>query len=982
MSDTERSGWQALMEGFPWFAGRGQYPLPAYSEFMPPPRLGRKPYGDREGLPFSDDDPFGWAITEVEEELELRPGLEHLAGEIVGALVRLGEGKTEFRIPGHKGRNLLNNPFWPPELAAQAGQLRHERFVVFLPLALSRTQDDMGRVRWTFFGSSEQGPEQAFWKGFYSAPGREPPEHDAVVILARLLSSAYGERSAAAGSLRSVGFRILPSEPDPRFPYWHEASLPAWAKPFLIRPSDSFQSVRYLLTFQPFARLPEDVRERYLAGSLSLLPFPGSLVFWGEQDYIRLQEKLPLAMQIPLQRLAARRGAPGGLRIPQSGWLREEGGDRASSEIHEHLLLNTYRRTSRWIRAHRYEDNVALSHLEDKVARVLFSTAPDALGLYDKPMARNSQVWTEDSRLLLDGPNATPGQIYRAAETVARGGLFRYRFEFPAMRVGRHEVYWHRPLVAYWSAEKSKAEILPEAPLGFMTAYRADSPDPSRPIRLWPRLLRRDAFLAALQGFGHLTEHYAHQTSLNIISLLDAFGLRQGRPLSRDFARHVLRLAEDKSLDAWLSALPGEAARPSQGKTVRREMDRALETPASPIPDSQTFDMTATRTFEERFWNDISHLACGRYINKDNADCAQDPLTLSRLAHHRRDLEALGDYLIGRHRNAIREAGLDGKALCGEVPFHWKTDFDFPLFGGWKENQEGRTYERDILVVIPGKNRREAVILADHYDTAYMEDLYDKSRGGTGVRIAAAGADDNHSATAALLAAAPVFLKLAGQGRLERDVWLLHLTGEEFPSDCMGARHFAQALVEGTLRLRLNTNESVDLSGTRVAGVFVMDMIAHNRDTDRDEFQISPGSGAAALELARQAHEANRIWNARTEAWNRTSERSSRERGRRSPDGRSIPDIALHPRLFGEVRTADNPLSSLFNTDGQVFSDAGVPVVLIMENYDIDRTGYHDTKDTLANIDLDYGAAIAAIAIEAAARAASDRELRADGRRV
>ena len=39
-----------------------------------------------------------------------------------------------------------------------------------------------------------------------------------------------------------------------------------------------------------------------------------------------------------------------------------------------------------------------------------------------------------------------------------------------------------------------------------------------------------------------------------------------------------------------------------------------------------------------------------------------------------------------------------------------------------------------------------------------------------------------------------------------------------------------------------------------------------------------------------------------------------------------------------------------------------------MENYDINRSGYHDSRDTMANIDLDYGAALAAIAIEAVAR--------------
>ena len=36
-----------------------------------------------------------------------------------------------------------------------------------------------------------------------------------------------------------------------------------------------------------------------------------------------------------------------------------------------------------------------------------------------------------------------------------------------------------------------------------------------------------------------------------------------------------------------------------------------------------------------------------------------------------------------------------------------------------------------------------------------------------------------------------------------------------------------------------------------------------------------------------------------------------------------------------------------------------------MENYDINRAGYHDTHDTMSNIDLDYAAALTAIAIEA-----------------
>ena len=71
--------------------------------------------------------------------------------------------------------------------------------------------------------------------------------------------------------------------------------------------------------------------------------------------------------------------------------------------------------------------------------------------------------------------------------------------------------------------------------------------------------------------------------------------------------------------------------------------------------------------------------------------------------------------------------------------------------------------------------------------------------------------------------------------------------------------------------------------------------------------------------------------------------------------------------LSGEIRVEWEPRSALYNTDGQVFSDLGIPVVLFMENYDINRSGYHDTHDTLANIDLDYCAALTAIAIETVA---------------
>src|SRR5262249_49883670 len=159
--------------------------------FMPPPRLGVKPYGTNDGFPFSDDDPFGWPVTEYQEHYELRPGLEQVGKQILHALVKLAKGD-----PGHGigQAKLIGNPAWPQHLAAKVGHLHHERYVVLLPLALSRTQDDKGRVRWTLFGGSEQGPAKAFWRSFHDAPKRERPAEEALGFFRRLLYEAYGVR--------------------------------------------------------------------------------------------------------------------------------------------------------------------------------------------------------------------------------------------------------------------------------------------------------------------------------------------------------------------------------------------------------------------------------------------------------------------------------------------------------------------------------------------------------------------------------------------------------------------------------------------------------------------------------------------------------------------------------------------------------------------------------------------------------------------
>lgn len=232
----------------------------------------------------------------------------------------------------------------------------------------------------------------------------------------------------------------------------------------------------------------------------------------------------------------------GSKSLNPDGFMRG-GTDMKAAEVSETLLLNRYKRTHRWDRIQRHEDELVQGGIEDTIGRTLFATDLDTLGLYNKPMARNSQLWTMDSQLLLDGPNATYDDLNKAALTVARGGSFHYRFQFPPMRSGPCEIYWQLPLCAFYSISTDKMEMLERPLTGYCSAYDVEKTDLSNSVEIWPNILRREPYLLALRNFEHLEEHYRHQTSLNIIRILDTFQLREQRRLPADFARRILKLS-------------------------------------------------------------------------------------------------------------------------------------------------------------------------------------------------------------------------------------------------------------------------------------------------------------------------------------------------------------------------------------------------------------------------------------------------------
>jgi hypothetical protein len=914
----------------------GRFPVEAYSELMPPPYLAPKPYS----LVWPSDVPAGddvFDVDEYEQAEQLEPGLAHIAAHILDQLAKLVAGqRTEL------SRALLaDNPAWPPELrdAAQAGGLGATPLSIIFPIALSRTQDDKGNTPWTLFGASDDGASRPFWRSF----GPRDAE--------RFQKTLAWARGTPLVSLEGV--RVLADDDD----------LPEFARGLRLGEAELPSDARVLVTFRPFASLPRAVQGAVLAGRLQLLPHPASLIFFEHAGYRRLAAALPRARQIPLLHLFQRTEGGYALRIPQSGWLDEV--DAATTPEHGHKIVRRVVRTHRWQRARRDAGLAGDGAYTDDVSVALFSSDADDLGLYGKPMARNAQLWREGYELVLDGPTAGPLDISNAAAAVDRGGHFGYRFFYPPMRAGARELFWHLPLVARRASGQSGAELLTEAaPEGYV---RADAPGED-PLELAPRRLERPGHREAARVRDHVGRP-RNGTGNNARRLLElAEGL--GAPLPATLARAAVHAARELTLEAWLDGLEDAA--------LARHL-RALVGPGGDPGPSLTFESTANRAFEERVWRTIASLAEGPLRNKENADV----VAANRGRHggpaakaaeveaaHRRDLERLGDELHARHRALIETHGMQGRARVADHRFRWETHFDMSWSEGWSRNQSGAAHERNVVVVIPGRNRAEAVIMGDHYDTAYMEDVYEEDRGGDGLRAAAAGADDNHSATTALLLAADVLLPMAREGRLERDVWLVHLTGEEFPSDCMGARALARGLLERRLRFFEEDGAVIDASASRVVGAFILDMIGHNNPRDRDVFQIAPGEGAAAARLAATAHAANARWNRDAARWNAAPGRLGLARAERREHGRTIPPPFAHLPLHGEVRSEWDPRSALYNTDGQIFSDLGIPVVLFMENYDISRTGYHDTHDTMKNIDLDYAAALTAIAIETVAAAA------------
>ena len=218
---------------------------------------------------------------------------------------------------------------------------------------------------------------------------------------------------------------------------------------------------------------------------------------------------------------------------------------------------------------------------EDQAAHVLFSSVAEDLGLYGKPMARNSQIWSHDCQLVLDGPWASHRELVAAAEALAGGGLFGYRFLFPGDACRRA-----RGLLAL-AAEYPHLDPITDEPRerrghfqATLSGIATSQPRIDRPIELWPRQLAREPyeFAARLLSNNHDPgeARQRHIDAINIRKLLDTRVL-WGHRLESSFARALLTAGKNVTLDAWLDVVSKSIAPPDDVRRLNNHLCDCIE---------------------------------------------------------------------------------------------------------------------------------------------------------------------------------------------------------------------------------------------------------------------------------------------------------------------------------------------------------------------------------------------------------------------
>ena len=302
-------GWHRLIPPDDCFHGEGHYPTRCLLGVPPAPRSGGSPMAIRAGpRSLLDGRPVRLARQRVRGGTRTPAGLE--PGRPAGSRQARPASSTAIPTPAFHGLTFSTTPSghpnWPPSRICRTSDAS-----TLLPLALSRTQDDKGRVRWTLFGNSEQGPGKAFWKSFFTAPKRNCRQTRRSASSAGCCTTVYGEddrrsrwtcERPASASCRTTN-RCSTSGSE-------TAALVDRA--ILLCPSTRVNLAEVPAHLPPVRQAPRGGAESVPRGRAPPAAVPRQPVFWGAPGYRQLHEELPLALQIPLLLGIARHRMPGG----------------------------------------------------------------------------------------------------------------------------------------------------------------------------------------------------------------------------------------------------------------------------------------------------------------------------------------------------------------------------------------------------------------------------------------------------------------------------------------------------------------------------------------------------------------------------------------------------------------------------------------------------------------------------------------------
>ena len=415
--------WQHLLASAERFRTARRFPIAAYSEFMPPPRLARKPYGTEVPGPFSADDPTAGRFPNTKRPSSCGRARAPRRG------VAPGDGASR---PWPAGPRHLAGASWKESvLAARVSRTgRHAGARTVRGLVAAGAGANARR----------QGPRamDALWRQRARArpgvlarildrPGARTARRcgransSAVCSVLSTAAQLAGPMTCTAPAFGSCRAAAIPRSPTRR----RALAVVDDRLSFCGRRSGCGRT-KYLLTFRPFGQLPKNVRRAYLAGDLQLLPFPGCSCSGAQPVSCSCATNCPWPCRFPCSHLFPRRenpfrpaGAAGGLDAraasrPSRPRSRQRPAPQHVPRARIAGAASIATRTS-W----------PLPTAKTAWPTCSSATLPDDLGLYDKPMARNAQVWTHDFACCWTVPGQTSETLWRGPPRAPRRGAIR-----------------------------------------------------------------------------------------------------------------------------------------------------------------------------------------------------------------------------------------------------------------------------------------------------------------------------------------------------------------------------------------------------------------------------------------------------------------------------------------------------------------------------------------------------------------------------